>query len=809
MYGIIVAASPLAGMSENHPVILTTASGRGVDTTIKKAFPSISFGEDTELLLQYDLLDKMSQKVYLRFDLNVLGSSRIEGSSLVLTALRGYHGRYQVNVFGVLDQPSISNKSVWLDAPGNDPESDGGHRNVVQNQGNGGASSFDTVFLGSMGVRPGDNSMELAGPDLLRFLNERQREGGTATLFLTRATPGSTSLGFASRENLLFSPPQLMLELKPAWGIESEAYSILEGDLGVDGEMKRLDVYWADLETLASEVGWGAVYSKISRGDAGIEGDQVPVEIGRDLTRSLARVLHAEVAFRALELTESEWGDELIGQLKLHPRRSDDLLYAYLALVGSRGEEAGGPVLRNFRRLLSRDLPAAARSALVETVADLQDPPSAGNTEAWLAHYRNHIPSAFGGQSEPYILFRYVELLRELEGNAAAAVFLDQTMVLLADDILGPTAALLKIENEEDESVRDSLVISMVDAQPASMLAEVLRPHYLMAMQRQGRLREALEIIIREDNPASVSDPVALAELIKLEELSRGSEFLDRLPDQLVADFGFGSYFSDFAVTLQLSEEYYASDEFGASATVALLAIQKSGIELCRVDELAPVTHLGELGAGSRDSDADAQAVAALLIAECYARLGNERTSRKWARDAMSLAGNSLAKGNVQLHLTKAKFAKGLLDDAAIDLADLKAMFPTSDTISALESMIGEARPDPSSQIRVERRIEELLDSARDSQEVAVSQDAYRTAVRLSWGLGYNLQAADILTAFAEQHASSDFASGARAAAIRLLESSGGTRQAETLRQQLVKDLGQSEAEALLEKPSSFLQGLF
>lgn len=815
---VALAAASLA--QAQTTLRITTADGRGADATIAAAAPDRPRGEEALLALRFDPAGNASEKTYLRFDLTPIASRQVTEASLTLQPLGGYHGRHDYNVFGLPDRGEggesargVWSESVltWANGPGHDPSAGGGYWETeevrtevggmpvtqIKVVSAGGTVPTVATYLGRISVRPGDSGCRLTGAALADYLNA----GGKtfATLLLTRADAGPGATTFASGEHPVFDPPRLVVttvrEAEPLAG----ALALVTCPGILDGKEKPLEMHWLAVQTKAARAGWKPVLGTTERLSAAYREGAEGMDGATDAAAgsALAAMLQTETRYLAGELTERVWADGMAEILCRHPARSDDLLYAFMTLAGMRRvlEPEFALTTTDLRPLLQRELPPAGRSALVEFVSDVIERPGSLSAEDRVAHYRRLIPSAYGGPAEPYILIEYVKALREVEGEAAVAAYLDQLVAFLPDDPISAAAAVLRVGHETDPAARDAMVIRLVEERPEAALAAVLRPYYLGAKQRDGKLDEAMERLDPHGRLAGSQAGADRAEAIYdvLAQHTLAEAELDRFPSHELARLDLGPRPTPLALMVALAEAKHEAGDYGAATELLRAAARREGVRVPEV--VAPAEH------DWRDSDGDA--ASSLLLAVCRERLGDDEAAERRLREALETADHPLAKAHALFLRGKRSVAAGDAEGGLQDAEEALALAPGHSLLARLREAADGARPQGDDRLGAETEAAELMRLGGEAADASESARAYRAAAELQDSIGHREQAIAAYLAIAKKHPDSPQAAEALADAVRLLEArqDGDSQQrAQTMRALIAERYGQDRADELLAK---------
>jgi hypothetical protein len=216
-------APTLPGSAAQSPptqdsIQISTAIGRGMDAYIQPIVPPEDRRSDILLLLKRnnrtfanETFYEWHRKVYLRFDLALLGNKSIDSARLELHADRSGMGFAShcpdatFTVYGLIDESKDDwgdEKLKWADAPGNFP--DGNHMDVSR-----------TIPLGQFTIPQGQTSgiFGIDTPELVQFL--KSDTNGLATVVIVRETIGTGISdivhAFASRRHPSLPAPMLRL----------------------------------------------------------------------------------------------------------------------------------------------------------------------------------------------------------------------------------------------------------------------------------------------------------------------------------------------------------------------------------------------------------------------------------------------------------------------------------------------------------------------------------------------------------------------------------------------------------------------
>jgi hypothetical protein len=204
----------VAATSQAAPVSLTTAQGKGADTSVRGgSFATRSFGSLPVLkACNWPNLEH-ARKAFLRFDLSALPSKIKDAKSATLNlTIAPAEGKtpadkvwtFQVSGFkdGGTGEDWSEGATTWDNAPANDAKTASGVTEAATLLG-----TFTLTGTGEAG-----KTVSLSSPELLKFL--QNDSNGIATLIITRVEAGDSSTTnvvheFASKENGALAAPSL------------------------------------------------------------------------------------------------------------------------------------------------------------------------------------------------------------------------------------------------------------------------------------------------------------------------------------------------------------------------------------------------------------------------------------------------------------------------------------------------------------------------------------------------------------------------------------------------------------------------
>ena len=816
---------------------ISTAQGNGADTTISSASPSGDLGKDENLSLQYSLRDNQSQKILLKFDTRQLTNMSVQKAFLTLQPLSGYHGTYEFNVFGVRENSGQENafNEQWTDKGSkgltwetvsvHNTRLGGGYWETREEKKKveGGELEIETIivnaagvdpdqvtYLGRFSVRPRNNRCRLLGDDLARFINSDKN--GSVTLLITRATPNPAPITFASSENPFFDPPQLQLTVQPNYDVMAPISSLVTYPISINGADTTIELFHIKASVKAFRNGWIDSLEDMEKMVAFLKTDQ-PADSQAAAAQALGNMLLAEASYCAMELTDEEWLDVMKESLQNNPKRSGDILYAFMMLASYRVGPDVTPENHQvkLKPFLEFELPAAARSNLIEWLVDIEEPAKSGKPEDMLAHYRQHIPKAFGIQSEPYVLIQYVDALSKVEGVPAATAFLDQLMSILADDSLGPAAALLRISSEAETSSKDALTIKLVEEQPNSKLASVLMPYYFAAKNRQGKIKEAFDAVGASKALEQAKTDEQKADLVyqTIAKISVSENQLERFPRESLGNLKLGEVMTPLEACTALAEYHFDKEEYKPAAIAALSAVRNIPISMPRLDDWnKKVTAISDFKA--TDNTDELKSVAGLLIARCYEKMGEERQSRKWLRVAEKAAPATTIKAYVLYQRAKQDAEGGRVSRVDKYLDEAATLFPNSPVFAKMADIAKKTEPQEWSEVVVEKKLQEALSKAKKTEDAAAAEKAYLEAADLAVRIGHTEEAISAYQALCEKNEKSEHAPSCMANCVFLLEQQNrkeSTKRAEAMRKTMVEKFGQEKVDQLIAQASKMYYG--
>lgn len=708
---------------------ITTAEGRGADTTIDIGSGSISHGEQPLLGLHQNMpATDVGQKIYLRFDLSSMANQRIESAHLTLQPVAGYNARYDFNVFGLREAADGSDVAwvesgsgeamTWANAPGHDPGNPGGgfeindiqeFEEVEQKQQNGevkivkkkagvrqevvnnGGMDLEAVtYLGKISIRPGNNRSRLVGDPIVAFLNADH--DGMVTVVLTRATAADQPVVFASREHPLFEPPSLWLtsieQSDPFTGMTELIGFKVPGD----PENRTIELLQHKLGIRAYQLGWIDCIEDLENLYATLNSRYAQDDLASTtrLVVSLADLMRTEAAFKGLELLEDEWAEHVAQIVNQHPERADDLIYAFYVLSGTRMID--GPVRAltqlDFRPLLDYDLNPLARQTVMEFVVEVIEGPEEGER---LAHYRSLIPVAHGKPTTPYIIHEYAAALEKAEGTDAVLAFLDQTAALKPNEPMGQAASVLRVSHEADPARKSALIAGFVESGEGD-IAEAIRPYYLTNQASNGQLLEALNTLDSSLSEKRSANPTTWGRAVVegVYEVLGGSTRITLFPKMESARLDLGEKAKPSKLCTELAKQLYEEGNYLDSSSISLGLITLQGYALPGLELASSIDTLADLMPD--DTTANRQATAALLLNMVFRHQYEEALSRKYLREASSASPTGQTQAQLLLHQALNEAQRGKTEKAEPLLAQALTLVPDSTTLSELQSLVEAAK---------------------------------------------------------------------------------------------------------------------
>lgn len=726
--GVVLLGATSASADEAWTRI-STADGRGADTTIEVNRSIADYGDQPLLGLHQNMPDTgVGQKIYLRFDLTSLRNRRVEKAHLTLQPVSGYEARYDFNVFGLKEtadgadtawQESGSGEALtWANAPGHDAANPGGPFEVNQIQefeeveqtrpngetrivkqkagvrreivNNGGMDVDAVIYLGKISIRPGNNRTRLVSDSLAGLLNSDKND--LVTLVLTRATPAGRAITFASKEHALFDPPCLWVTTSERSGGIMEGVNELvsfplPSDFGnetISQFINKIDFKalqqrsWIDFVE-DSEI----LYKALDR----LYG-QDPASSTTRLVTSLAELLHIETAFKAAELLDDEWSEQIADVLTRHPDRADELLYSFFVLKGMRMtfEPESSQSFVDLRPLLDYDLPPLARQTVMEFAVDIYEQPGENDR---LAHYRGLIPVAYGQPTTPHIISQYAKELQTAEGEDAVLTFLTQTAALKPDEPMGRAASVLRVSHESDPDRKASLVAEFVESGDGEV-ALALRPHYLTHEARNGQLVEALSVCYPGIHENRTSDPRNWGQAVvgQTYETLGGSTRVSLFPKAKAASLDLGEVASAAALTADLAKQLYEEGEHLEAASVALAWLEQEEETPPGLGLDTPISFDDIL---AEDTPGSRHAAAALLLHRVSQVNYETALSRKFLRDAASASATGRTQAYSLFFQALSEAQRGKPEKASSLLQEAEALAPDSTALAELRELLAAA----------------------------------------------------------------------------------------------------------------------
>ena len=213
---------------------ISTEVGNGADTWILERDPNTNYGSENRLVIKNDFsFSNLNRKPYIRFDLGSVDKTRIEAANFVLNFIDTSapptptftYSVYGLND-GTLGEDWDEATITWNNAPGN-----GANSTLEPNQ---------TTLLGTFSFNPSTTPsgtpLTFSDSRLTNFLKSDTND--LATLIILRNQSDESGERFSSKENTLFEPPTLQLELLsqdndlPLVSISPPILSQPEGDSG-------------------------------------------------------------------------------------------------------------------------------------------------------------------------------------------------------------------------------------------------------------------------------------------------------------------------------------------------------------------------------------------------------------------------------------------------------------------------------------------------------------------------------------------------------------------------------------------------
>jgi RHS repeat-associated protein len=207
-----VSTMTLDVIPDEVDIVVSTDFGRGADTFIFERDFNSNYGFWSELPVKNDdftVSNVLNRKPYIRFDLSSANYLLIQNARLSLTFLRtsesGPKPTFTYSVYGLNDNLPGENWDestiTWNNAPGNGRDS-----TINPNQ---------TTFLGTFSLNPSTTPqgtiINFSDSRLISFL--QNDTNNLVTFIIRRNQVASTGEIFASKENLVFEPPKLRLEI--------------------------------------------------------------------------------------------------------------------------------------------------------------------------------------------------------------------------------------------------------------------------------------------------------------------------------------------------------------------------------------------------------------------------------------------------------------------------------------------------------------------------------------------------------------------------------------------------------------------
>lgn len=794
----ILVASALAGATligaadAQTRLQLTTADPGAADSSVH-AGQNESADEAETLSIQYSPLTNQSSKIYLQFNMLPLQGRRVDEATLSLQPIGGYHGHYHFNVFGLSEPADVALSRqwdagaapIWSSAPANDSSAGGGlWREASRDAG----ASADAIrhelthwaagvdpnmaeYLGGLSIRPGRLECKLPSERLSAFLQGDRN--GVVTLILTAATTSSEPTTFASAEHEFFSAPTLELVVSPT-SLSERSLDLVNQRVAMGGVEQPLSLHWMQIDTRAHRPGWSAQLDAVDTLAAALGSSALPGS-SADASTALGGMLKAEARYRANQIDEAQWGERLAGILQRQPVRGEELVHAFLRLSAIRGR-AGGENLppMSLKPLLEHELPMAVQQAVAQWVSQRDDAPPSNTAADRLVHFRQRLNFDDDSRPDVHAFAGYLDAFGEMHGRTALNLLLRQLTLLNPSSAYARVAAQHLLRDRTSLAEREALIISMVEANPESTLAERLTPFYLSAMARRGALEEAIALLQTYATTRPASQPERDGEV-------PGGGFEELAPEMPLGE-----------AYIQMAQQYYKCGHFAAATKAAHTALHRlpSGRTPPRLPDATPAAE---------------QATAALRISLYLEASAREMEATGFLQEARAASVSTEFEDEVLFHVTRRAIARGDLDEASEALVQLQQVRPGDSDVDALKRALELAQPTPHSQITVAQKIDEHLALARKAEGSLEAVGFELAAADLALEIGWLEQAAYIYANHLDGGRADAAASGLARCVVAFRASPSPERvaRADHLRKLLDSRLGAAEAATVLSKAAA------